>query len=79
MLLVSAERYALGRMTYIVEWTCETIINNIHLLTHKDKQIMMHDIMKQKERGYGDECDKQEWLRLLAILEREVWGKEEKI
>ena len=29
MILVSAERYALGRKTYIVQWTCEFIKNNI--------------------------------------------------
>lgn len=32
MILVSAERYALGRRTYIVGWTCEIIKKNIHLL-----------------------------------------------
>ena len=29
MILVSAERYALGRRTYIVGWTCEIIKKNI--------------------------------------------------
>ena len=28
MLLVSAERYALGRKTYIAQWTCEIIKKN---------------------------------------------------
>ena len=68
-MFVSAERYALGRRTYIVSWTCEIIINNMHLLTEKDKQVIMHDILEQEKYGYGNECDKQEWLRLLAILE----------
>lgn len=35
MILVSAERYALGRRTYIVQWTCEIIKNNLHLLSKK--------------------------------------------
>ena len=30
-MLLSAERYALGRQTYIVDWTCEFISNNLHL------------------------------------------------
>lgn len=76
MLLVSAERYALGRRTYIVSWVCENITNNLHLLTNKDKQVMIRDILDGERYGYGDEFDKQEWLRLLAILEREVGGDE---
>ena len=36
-MLVGAERYALGRRTYIVQWTCEFISNNLHLLIEKDK------------------------------------------
>ena len=27
-MLISAVRYALGRKTYIVNWTCEFILNN---------------------------------------------------
>lgn len=75
-MLLSAERYALGRRTYIVQWTCEFIANNLHLITKKDKQVMIRDIKWQGERDfdnpYGDECDKQEWLKLLQILERKV-------
>lgn len=29
MILLSAERYALGRQTYIVQWTCEFMIRDI--------------------------------------------------
>lgn len=31
-MLIGAERYALGRRTYIVQWTCEFIGDNLHLL-----------------------------------------------
>lgn len=71
IMLLSAERYALGRQTYIVNWTCEVIANNMHLLTEKDKKVMIRDI-KEYPYSYGWECDKQEWMRLLAILEKEV-------
>ncbi len=70
MILVSAERYALGRKTYIVQWTCEFIKNNIHLLSNKDKQVMIRDI--ENPISYGDDCDKAEWLKLLTILKEEV-------
>lgn len=66
MILVSAERYALGRQTYIVQWTCEIIKNNLHLLSDKDRQVMIRDI--ESPISYGDECDKAEWLKLLEIL-----------
>lgn len=69
MILVSAERYALGRETYIVGWTCEFIANNLHLLTEKDRKVMIRDI--KEPISYGAECDKQDWLKLLNILERE--------
>ena len=66
MILVSAERYALGRRTYIVQWTCEFIKNNIHLLSNKDKQVMIRDI--ENPISYGDDCDEKEWKKLLEIL-----------
>lgn len=66
MILVSAERYALGRKTYIVQWTCEFIKNNIHLLSNKDKQVMIRDI--ENPISYGDDCDEKEWKKLLEVL-----------
>lgn len=67
MVLVSAERYALGRSTYIVGWTCETIKNNLHLLTDKDKQVMIRDI--RQAEYFGQPLDKVEWMNLLQVLE----------
>ena len=70
MLLVSAERYALGRRTYIVDWTCEIIKRNVHLLTEKDKLIMIRDI--EEAYSYGDKCDEINWKNLLSFLKKEV-------
>ena len=72
MILVSAERYALGRRTYIVSWTCEVIEKNMNLLTEKDKQVMIRDLKNPID--YGDDCDKECWLNLLKKLEEEVYG-----
>lgn len=66
MILVSAERYALGRKTYIVNWTCEFIENNLHLLSNKDREVMIRDL--ENSISYGDECDEKEWKILLAML-----------
>ena len=72
-MLVSAERYALGRRTYIVQWTCEFITKNLNLITEKDKQVMIRDI--EKPISYGDECDKICWLKLLEVLKRSLEDK----
>ena len=69
-MIISSVRYALGRRTYIVAWTCGFIINNKHLLTEEDRNVIIKDIRSQEKFGYGDECDKQEWLRLLEVLEK---------
>lgn len=68
-MLIGAERYALGRRTYIVQWTCEFIGNNLHLLTEKDKQVMIRDI--ENPISYGEECDKACWMQLLEKLRKE--------
>ncbi len=77
MMLVSAERYALGRRTYIVGWTCKVIKNNIDLLTEKDIQVIIRDI--EEAYSYGDECDEANWKVLLKILkercEMNEWKK----
>lgn len=70
MMLVSAERYALGRRTYIVQWTCEIIKKNMQLLSGKDKAVMIRDI--ETAISYGDECNKQEWMILLEMLRKEI-------
>lgn len=67
MMLVTAERYALGRRTYIVEWVCEVISKNMNLLLEKDKQVMIRDI--KEAYSYGDECNKIVWVNLLHKLE----------
>ena len=66
MMLLSAERYALGRQTYIVRWTCEVIGGNTHLLTTKDLKVMIRDI--ENADFYGADFDKREWMDLLDIL-----------
>lgn len=74
MMIVSAERYALGRRTYIVQWTCEIIKKNMHLLSEKDKKVMIRDI--ETAIDYGDECDKKEWMILLENLRKEDLNNE---
>ena len=71
-MLISALRYALGRRTYIVGITVGYIINELPKLSDYCKRIMINDIEEQKDFGYGDECDKEDWMRLLEALESHV-------
>lgn len=75
-MLLSAERYALGRYTYIVQWTCEVISGNTHLLITKDLKVMIRDI--ENAESYGADFDKKEWLKLLDVLKLTLSNREEK-
>ena len=66
MLLVSAQRYALGRRTYIVSWICDVIKNNLNVLTETDRRVMIRDI--ESAINYGDACDQNDWKELLKVL-----------
>lgn len=70
MILVSTERWALGRRTYIVQWTCEIILNNLSLITNKDLLVMIRDL--ENPISYGDACDEVQWKSLLVKLKSEV-------
>lgn len=71
-MLLSSERYALGRKTYIVALTCSFIRRNMHFLTENDKKVMIRDI--EECENYGDWFDKEEWMKLLNEL-KEKKGK----
>lgn len=70
-MLVSAERYALGRMTYIVSVTVNYISPLIRSLDMKYINIMIDDIVSHSDLGYGMDMDKADWMRLLAGLKAE--------
>lgn len=71
-IVISAVRYALGRMTYMVELTVKYVMQEIeddklsdHCLT-----IIRNDIKNSKY--YGMECDKQQWMKLLKRIEEVI-------
>ena len=72
MILVSAERYALGRMTYIVELTVNYILQEIeqNKLSDSCLDVISNDI--KEARDYGMECDKKQWLKLLERIEEVI-------
>lgn len=71
-IVISAERYALGRMTYIVELTVNYIMQEIedNKLSDQCLDIMRNDI--KKARNYGMQCDKEQWMKLLKRIEEVI-------
>lgn len=71
-IVISAERYALGRMTYIVELTVNYIMQEIedNKLSDQCLDIMRNDI--KKARNYGMQCDKEQWIKLLKRIEEVI-------
>lgn len=69
-LCICAERYALGRRTYIVSSVCGIISSLVFELSDKDIYVLIQDI-EEPFGGYGDECDKFEWMKLLEFLRME--------
>ena len=71
-IVISAERYALGRMTYIVELTVNYILQEIEddKLSDSCLNVIRKDIKSCK--NYGMECDKQQWLKLLNRIEEVI-------
>lgn len=61
--LICALRYALGRRSYIVGIVTRYIISELPKLSMKFKKIMIDDI--EQALYYGDDCDKDDWMRLL--------------
>lgn len=68
-IVISAVRYALGRMTYIVELTANYVLKDIedNKLSENCLIIIIKDIKSTKD--YGMECDKEQWLKLLNKIE----------
>ena len=71
-IIISAERYALGRMTYIVELTVNYILQEIedNKLSDSCLDVIREDINSAKNLGM--ECDKKLWLKLLYRIEEVI-------
>lgn len=71
-IIISAERYALGRMTYIVEITVNYILQEIEddKLSDECMNIIRNDIKSAKNLGM--ECDKELWIKLLDRIDEVI-------
>lgn len=68
--LICALRYALGRRSYMVGVVTNYITYELPKLSDMCKRFMTYDI--EEAHDYGDECDKEKWMRLLKKLKGEV-------
>lgn len=71
-MIISAERYALGRMTYIVELTVNYILEEIENdeLSDKCLDVIRKDI--ENADSYGMDCDRKLWIKLLNRIEEVI-------
>lgn len=71
-IVISAVRYALGRMTYIVELTINYILQEIEndKLSDSCLNIILKDIKETKNLGM--ECDREQWLKLQKRIEEVI-------
>ena len=71
-IVISAVRYALGRMTYIVELTVNYVLEEIEndKLSDRCLNVIAEDIRSAKSLGM--ECDKKQWLKLLNRIEEVI-------
>ena len=75
-MLISAVRYALPRMTYIVSWTVDEVIRVWDDLSENAQVVIARDVKQAKEDGvFGMPMDADSWERLLnhiAVSEGET-------
>lgn len=74
-IVISATRYALGRMTYIVSLTVNYILQEIEYNKLSDRclSVIAEDI--RNAENLGMDCDKAEWLKLLDRIEEAIYIK----
>lgn len=72
-MLISAVRYALGRRTYMVEWTVSYITPLIPDFNGKELDVMLGDVSEWLYRCAGGEPDDivKEWQRFAKRLQEE--------
>ena len=64
-------RYCLGRRTYAVSDFVDWALTNFNRLPESTKSIMLRELKEAfaHNRGLGDQCDREQWQKLLKGLE----------
>lgn len=82
-MLISAERYACGRRTYIVETTVDYILSLLPRLSDWCIGVMQNDMKSEfdmcersgKKDMLGDPCDHKQWVKFRDALNEEMKGR----
>lgn len=83
LIVISAVRYGLGRMSYIVGEICGYVAGKRKELSIYCLNIIIRDIKEELDRFHlvgeflGMECDEKEWTRLMELLKEEVASREQ--
>ena len=73
MMMCSAVRYALGRMTYITGTTCDFIAPLVPYLDMSALQNINKDITEHAEMNrLGMDIDREKWLKLRSEIQKEI-------
>jgi hypothetical protein len=73
MMMCSAVRYALGRMTYITGTTCDFITPLVPYLDMSALQNINKDITEHAEMNQlGMDIDREKWLKLRTAIQHEI-------
>ena len=72
--LLCAQRYAIGRITYMPGLVTDWIMENCHKkITKNIMKIMVREITEEEDRqALGMECDYRTWLRFREWLQKEL-------
>lgn len=74
-IVISAVRYAIGRMTYIVDITVNYVLDEMeqHNLSDRCLAVIRDDIKEaQRQNNLGMKCDEIEWIKLLNRIEEVI-------
>ena len=73
LMMCSAVRYALGRMTYITGTTCDFIAPLVPYLDMSALNNIYKDITEHAEMNQlGMDIDREHWMNLRAEIQREI-------
>lgn len=72
-LIINAERYVIGRMTYAPHEVGDIIKKHLGKVENGTLEVLINDIEHQSDFdwGLGADCDKKMWLALLDTLKNE--------
>lgn len=68
----------MGRRTYAVDDTVKFVESVIDRIDARFINLMIDEICCRCDIGYGSECEKVQWDRLLGLLEKERKERKEK-